>query len=268
MPAEERKLKVGKTARVYTLSPAKGVAFKANLLALHGYRQLGKYFINQFQALQDLGFAVIVPEALNRFYIEGYSGRVGASWMTKEAREDDIQDQINYLDQLHEEFNLSATPLIVLGFSQGGPTACRWLSGSKFNPQPQHLLLNSTVFPNDFDFDKSELRSLSKEELNKVYNYLFTHPDQSLQLDGHADWIGTVEYNLALSERRAKEAYDYLIARGIEDSRLIYQYFGEAVPVAPNANPDGSDNPQGRQLNRRCEISIKSEGTAEIIMKF
>jgi outer membrane protein OmpA-like peptidoglycan-associated protein len=119
-----------------------------------------------------------------------------------------------------------------------------------------------------FDFDKSELRSLSKEELNKIYNYLFTHPDKSLQLDGHADWIGTVEYNLALSERRAKQAYDYLRARGIEESRLIYQYFGEAVPVAPNANPDGTDNPEGRQLNRRCEFSIKTEGTAEIIMKF
>jgi outer membrane protein OmpA-like peptidoglycan-associated protein len=119
-----------------------------------------------------------------------------------------------------------------------------------------------------FDFDKSDLRPLSEEELNKVYKYLMNNPEKTLQLDGHADWIGTVEYNLALSERRAKRAYEYLKAKGVSDARMVYQYYGEAVPVAPNANTDGSDNPEGRQLNRRCEFNIKTEGTAEIIMKF
>jgi outer membrane protein OmpA-like peptidoglycan-associated protein len=119
-----------------------------------------------------------------------------------------------------------------------------------------------------FDFDKSDLRPLSEEELNKVYKYLMNNPEKTLQLDGHADWIGTVEYNLALSERRAKRAYEYLKAKGVSDARMVYQYYGEAVPVAPNANADGSDNPEGRQLNRRCEFNIKTEGTAEIIMKF
>ncbi|MEX2596220.1 MAG: tandem-95 repeat protein [Salibacteraceae bacterium] len=128
---------------------------------------------------------------------------------------------------------------------------------------------NNVVFRNIlFDFDKSDLRELSEEELNKVYNFLVAHPDKVLQLDGHADWIGTVEYNLALSERRAKRAYNYLIMRGISEGRMVYQYYGEAVPVAPNANPDGTDNPDGRQLNRRCEFNIKTEGTADIIMKF
>lgn len=119
-----------------------------------------------------------------------------------------------------------------------------------------------------FDFDKSDLRELSTQELDRIHAFMVANPDAVLQLDGHADWIGTVEYNLALSERRAKQAYDYLIAKGISSHRMMYQFFGEALPVAPNANADGSDNPQGRQLNRRCEFDIKQEGTAEIIMKF
>jgi len=119
-----------------------------------------------------------------------------------------------------------------------------------------------------FDFDKSDLRMLSQQELDKVYTYLKAHPEYVLQLDGHADWIGTVDYNLALSERRAKQAYEYLKSKGISDERIVYQFYGEALPIAPNANPDGSDNPEGRQLNRRCEFDLKQEGTAEVILKF
>lgn len=104
--------------------------------------------------------------------------------------------------------------------------------------------------------------------LNLIYNYLDNNPKYVLQLDGHTDWIGTVEYNLALSERRAKQAYDYLKSKGISDERIVYQFYGEALPIAPNANQDGSNNPEGRQLNRRCEFDLKQEGTADIIVKF
>ncbi|GEM_PF-303047 len=120
-----------------------------------------------------------------------------------------------------------------------------------------------------FDFDKHDLREASIEELNKVYDYLSERGEINLQIDGHADWVGSVEYNLALSEKRAKAAYDYLMKKGISDAQMVYQYFGEAVPIAPNANPDGSDNPEGRQLNRRCEFKLDETGTAEnVILKF
>ena len=90
-----------------------------------------------------------------------------------------------------------------------------------------------------------------------------------LRIDGHADWMGSEEYNLALSEKRAKTAYDYLLEQGIGDARLTYQFFGESVPIAPNTKADGSDNPDGRQLNRRCEFKLNSQGTAQnLVMKF
>ncbi|MEQ9186781.1 MAG: OmpA family protein [Cryomorphaceae bacterium] len=120
-----------------------------------------------------------------------------------------------------------------------------------------------------FDFDRSFLREESIQELNKVSNYLSNKNEVELRIDGHADFLGTEEYNLALSERRAKTAHDYLIEQGISDARLTYQFFGEAVPIAPNANADGSDNPEGRQLNRRCEFKMNSQGTAQnVVMKF
>ncbi len=120
-----------------------------------------------------------------------------------------------------------------------------------------------------FDFDKSDLRKASVQELNKVSSYLTNKTEVELRIDGHADWIGSEEYNMALSERRAKAAYDYLLDKGIADARLTYQFFGESNPIAPNTNPDGSDNPDGRQLNRRCEFKLDKSGTAEnITLKF
>ncbi|GAB4384404.1 MAG: hypothetical protein Kow0075_16420 [Salibacteraceae bacterium] len=120
-----------------------------------------------------------------------------------------------------------------------------------------------------FDFDKYDLRPKSIEELNKVTNYMMKKPEVEVRIDGHADWIGTVEYNLKLSERRALAAYNYIAKQGISEARLSYQFFGESVPIAPNANPDGTDNPEGRQLNRRCEFKIDQTGTADnIVLKF
>ncbi len=120
-----------------------------------------------------------------------------------------------------------------------------------------------------FDFDKADLRKESVSELKKVADYMEKKGDVEVQIDGHADWIGTVEYNMALSEKRAKAAYNHLTKDGVAEERLNYQYFGEAVPIAPNANPDGSDNPEGRQLNRRCEFKIDQSGTADnVVLKF
>ncbi|MBT3648643.1 MAG: hypothetical protein HN542_10425 [Flavobacteriales bacterium] len=58
------------------------------------------------------------------------------------------------------------------------------------------------------------------------------------------------------------------MAQGLSKDRMEYFFFGESLPVAPNSNPDGSDNERGRQLNRRCEFELKKDGTADIIFKF
>lgn len=108
-----------------------------------------------------------------------------------------------------------------------------------------------------FDFDKYFLREKSKNILDNLYDYLAAHPSATVRLDGHTDWFGTEPYNVTLSENRTLKAYKYLIDKGIAPDRLINEWFGETKPAVANANPDGSDNEDNRQLNRRVEIKVQ-----------
>lgn len=106
------------------------------LLALHGYGQLASYFSRHFKNL-DNKIYTLVPEGMHRFYLNGMSGRVGASWMTKEDRLVDIENQFNFLDTLVNKCEIEKRKnlkLIVLGFSQGVSTAIRWMSKSEITP--------------------------------------------------------------------------------------------------------------------------------------
>lgn len=101
-------------------------------MVIHGYGQLAPYFIRHFQALVSDTVAVVAPEGLSRFYIDGLTGRVGASWMTKENRQNEIEDYLHYLSQVYamikSEIGHTNFKLNVLGFSQGTATACRWVA--------------------------------------------------------------------------------------------------------------------------------------------
>jgi len=87
-----------------------------------------------------------------------------------------------------------------------------------------------------------------------------TKYDQLLvKIDGHTDSKGTEAYNQVLSENRAKAAKDYLVKLGVKKDRIITAGFGELKPIAPNENPDGSDNPEGRAKNRRVEFKLLND---------
>jgi predicted esterase len=120
------------------------------LIVLHGYGQLAEFFIRKFNDVPE-NYLVIAPEGMHRFYLNGTSGRVGASWMTKEDRESDIQDNLNWLNQLLNELKEKKKfeKIILLGFSQGGATAARWYYSKKV-PFDQ-LILWASVFPPDLE---------------------------------------------------------------------------------------------------------------------
>jgi len=130
------------------------------------------------------------------------------------------------------------------------------------NPQiTQTTPTDSISFENIlFDFDRFFLRDKSKEVLDNIVAYMKEHPEAELDIDGHTDWFGTDEYNMELSKKRSIAAINYLKRRGISGTRVKINYFGEGQPTAANANPDGSDNPDGRQLNRRCEFRVHPNG--------
>ena len=146
--------KASKTYRFFSI-PSENNS-KNLLVALHGYGQLAAFFIKKFNACSN-DYTILAPEGPHRFYKNGYSGRVGASWMTKEAREDDIKDNIHWLtewltDQLKEN---TYDKIILLGFSQGGATAARWYYN---NPNLfDQLILWASVFPPDISKPKIKL---------------------------------------------------------------------------------------------------------------
>lgn len=126
----QHKIQTIKTANVYTLGDINNS--KKILIVLHGYGQLAKYFIQKFTQITANGHAIIAPEGISKFYLNGVSGRVGASWMTKEERETEIKDYCNYINQLYSEFKLKNKKITLLGFSQGGSTAQRVFTSQNY----------------------------------------------------------------------------------------------------------------------------------------
>lgn len=150
--SKKHNITVNKTATYYTLGDVKTA--KTIWFVLHGYGMLAKYFIKKFNPILTDDIAIIAPEGLSRFYTEGFYGRIGAAWMTKEDRENEIIDYINYLNQLYKtiliENNQSAIKINIVGFSQGGAVASRWVADGKVNPT--NFILWSSVFPDEMNF--------------------------------------------------------------------------------------------------------------------
>lgn len=115
-----------------------------------------------------------------------------------------------------------------------------------------------------FDFDRFELRPDAAVTLDRIAQAIVYFADAPVRVAGHTDSHGGADYNQGLSERRAQSVVDHLVNAGVDLSRINAQGFGETQPVAPNENPDGSDNPEGRAQNRRVEIVIEGVDPAEI----
>ena len=149
----ERHLTVNRTARYQQLGEL-SASTKRVWFVCHGYVQLAAYFIRHFAfiAEADPHTVIIAPEGLSRFYLNGTSGRVGASWMTRDDRIHEIHDHINFLNQLAQKVLDECLPdvqVTVLGFSQGTATVGRWLAQAFF--RPAHLILWAGGFPEDME---------------------------------------------------------------------------------------------------------------------
>jgi outer membrane protein OmpA-like peptidoglycan-associated protein/tetratricopeptide (TPR) repeat protein len=107
-----------------------------------------------------------------------------------------------------------------------------------------------------FAFNKAVVLEESFDALNKLAQILKDNPTVSVEISGHTDSKGDDQYNQKLSEARAKSVVEYLVSQGIDKSRLVAVGYGEAKPVAQNTNPDGTDNPEGREKNRRTEFKV------------
>lgn len=130
--------------------------------------------------------------------------------------------------------------------------------GAKIVGQQLRIDLASDVL---FDFDKYTLRPEADATLGKVGQVAVAYPSSPMLIEGHTDGKGLHPYNMTLSENRAASVKNWLVKNsGIQPARITTRGWGETKPVAPNKKPDGSDNPEGRQKNRRVEIVLTKVG--------
>lgn len=142
-----------KTGRYYLSAPL-DYKIKTIWFVFHGYGQLAEKFIKNFSSMADEQNLVIAPEALNKFYLHGFSGEVGATWMTTENRESEIKDYLifltNVFSKISSELYTPKLKLNLIGFSQGCSTAVRWLMSKKI--MADKIFLCGGLLPKDIDF--------------------------------------------------------------------------------------------------------------------
>ncbi|WP_407704826.1 OmpA family protein [Tellurirhabdus rosea] len=151
----------------------------------------------------------------------------------------------------------------ILGATVGGAAGA--LIGRRMDKQAEELrrgLENARVervgegikitFDSDllFDVNKSDLQPTTKKNLDELAETLKKYDDTNVVIEGHADAQGSDEYNMKLSERRAKEVVKYLQGKGIANNRLEEKGYGESQPLADNSTENG------RSKNRRVEVAI------------
>ena len=172
---------VPRTAHYYQLG-VPGANIRQLWLVCHGYAQLADEFLENFRALDDGTALVVAPEGMNHFYRKGFGGAVGATWMTRRHREDAIRDYCRYLQMLYEQL-LAQLPadveVVVLGFSQGTATVCRWMFAER--PDLHHLVLWGGLPPEDLDYTL-----LGNYLKNKTLHYLLGDADPFITPDREA----------------------------------------------------------------------------------
>jgi outer membrane protein OmpA-like peptidoglycan-associated protein len=109
-----------------------------------------------------------------------------------------------------------------------------------------------------FDFDKAELLPKARDTLHQAADFIRDKAKGTVRIAGHTDAKGDANYNQKLSERRAIAVRDWFVTKeGLQKVTFVTEGFGKQKPVAPNTKPDGSDDPDGRQKNRRVEIIFR-----------
>lgn len=193
---KENHINFEKSGRYYTIGKS-SKSIKNVWFVFHGYGQLANEFIKEFEILKSEDSLIVAPEASNKFYIHGFTGKIGASWMTKEDREHEIIDYLKMIKTVYAKIisslDSSNIKINVLGFSQGTHTVVRWLCSTK--SKVDNLILWAGSVPRDCDFSKvneywshiktiivlgERDRFITKENITKELEYI---NQQNLSVD-------------------------------------------------------------------------------------
>ncbi|MEM6342886.1 MAG: alpha/beta hydrolase [Bacteroidota bacterium] len=154
-------IKTPRTARVAVLGELNDQVEEC-WIVMHGYRQLASRFLRRFQPFAAEKRVIVAPEGLSRFYLYDQRPHVGASWMTREDRLHEIEDQFQYLENLYQHLKDQLSPEVkwhLFGFSQGVATVWRWLL--KGSIAPRSLTICCGIVPMESnDLLESKLKAL------------------------------------------------------------------------------------------------------------
>lgn len=150
-------IRTERTALVASLGPEPGPAARELWYVLHGQAMRAAQILEMAAALDDGTRLLVAPEALNRHYIGPAVSRdapIGATWMTRAERESEVRDYVAYFETLHarmrDRCNGPTPPVTVLGFSQGGAAAVRWVATGAI--RPRHLIVWESSLPPEVDW--------------------------------------------------------------------------------------------------------------------
>ncbi len=156
-----KSIQVSRSAR-YVLSSEPSEEVKNLWIVCHGYGQTAIGFLNSFKSIFTKDTLVVAPEGLSKFYWDGFNGKVVSSWMTKENRENEIKDYVNFIEDVLNEIVPKLNNKVVcnaFGFSQGTSTISRWANRTKITLSSIHL--HSGKFPDDL-LEKWNKKTLPK----------------------------------------------------------------------------------------------------------
>lgn len=146
------KMAVQRTAHYYSIG-IPGPHIKRLWIVCHGYGQLASRFIRKFDTLDDGITLIIAPEGLSKFYWDSSTGQVGASWMTRQDRLDEIDDYTDFLSTIYDHYRGQLPvdiQIVLFGFSQGCQTQSRWIV--KRFPDFHYLILWAGNLADDLDY--------------------------------------------------------------------------------------------------------------------
>ena len=173
----EHSIEISKKARWFHIGevPQEG---KEVIIVLHGYGQHPAYMLSGLRRLEHKGRAICAPEGLSRFYVKGFDGKVGASWMTRDDRTSEINDHLAYLNKWWNSLNIDeAVSVTLIGFSQGVATAARWLGdGMKVDK----VIFSSGTLPTEWTQNKP----LLDKRINEIH-IIRPQDDEFYPLDIH-----------------------------------------------------------------------------------
>ena len=193
----------------------------------------------------NLGFGILfLPVFLVLF--------VGTAGAQEKMRTLDLVFRVQELALRVQDLAFMVQDLVFRGQEMGGRVEDLKM---KETPTEIHIELSADVL---FDFDKAEILPKAQEALKQAAKVIREKGKGTVHIEGHTDAKGSEAYNQKLSERRANAVKDWLVSKeGLKNVNFSTSGLGSKKPVAPNKKPDGSDNPEGRQKNRRVEIVVK-----------